>query len=295
MANQEQLEILKQGVEVWNEWRLEHRSEEIDLYEADLQGTHLKGVLLTMAYLQGIKLQKATLTGAILFGADLTEADLTEADLTGAELTGADLIQTNLSQAIITGVHLYGTARDNWIIDGITCDYLYWDEYSKERTPKDRNFRSGEFEERYKQLPTFEYAFEHGIALIDIGIINQIVNGITALHPEWELKLDSFHSRGQPHANFTIRENDLIVQAFQQIKTHYEATLNRLKGQYEASNRILATVIRELTDKPQIMLTGDIVIGDKHIGRDNIEISGQAHVNHLTTGDSVNESTESAD
>jgi hypothetical protein len=37
MANQEYLDILKQGVEVWNKWREEHPDEvEIDLSGADL-------------------------------------------------------------------------------------------------------------------------------------------------------------------------------------------------------------------------------------------------------------------
>jgi len=37
MANQEQLDILKQGVEVWNEWRAENLGVHIDLREADLR------------------------------------------------------------------------------------------------------------------------------------------------------------------------------------------------------------------------------------------------------------------
>lgn len=226
-------------------------------------------------------LKGCNLEGAYLVGANLAEVNLITTDLT----------QTNLSNANITGAYLYGTARDDWIIDDIKCDYVYWDEEGKERTPKDRDFQPGEFEAFYKQLPTFEYAFEHGITLIDVALIDQIVNDIRALHPDWELKLDSFHSRGQPHANFTIREKNLIAQAFTQIKTNYEATLNRLKGQYEESNKLLSRFMRELTDRPQLVLTGDIIVGDKNIGRDNIEISGQAQVNQLSTGNSQDEAT----
>jgi hypothetical protein len=40
MSNQEQLDILKQGVEVWNMWRVEHPDIRPDLREADLPGTH---------------------------------------------------------------------------------------------------------------------------------------------------------------------------------------------------------------------------------------------------------------
>jgi hypothetical protein len=42
MANQEHLEILKRGVEVWNEWREQrHPALRPDLSEADLIGANL--------------------------------------------------------------------------------------------------------------------------------------------------------------------------------------------------------------------------------------------------------------
>jgi len=36
MANEEQLSILKQGVEVWNKWRSNDARIDVDLSEADL-------------------------------------------------------------------------------------------------------------------------------------------------------------------------------------------------------------------------------------------------------------------
>jgi hypothetical protein len=42
MANQEQLEILRQGVEAWNEWRKEYPKVEAGLFEADLRGAKLQ-------------------------------------------------------------------------------------------------------------------------------------------------------------------------------------------------------------------------------------------------------------
>jgi uncharacterized protein YjbI with pentapeptide repeats len=41
MANQEHLDILKQGVETWVQWRLEHSEIRPDLNRADLSGAHL--------------------------------------------------------------------------------------------------------------------------------------------------------------------------------------------------------------------------------------------------------------
>jgi len=43
MAKPDQLAILKQGVNVWNEWRKEHADEKIDLGEADLVKADLTG------------------------------------------------------------------------------------------------------------------------------------------------------------------------------------------------------------------------------------------------------------
>jgi uncharacterized protein YjbI with pentapeptide repeats len=228
------------------------------LRKADLTGATLIGGNLTGAKLRMAKLCKTICHNADLTGADLTGADLTGADLAGANFTEATLIQANFSEADITSVRLYGTDRDNWIIDGIVCDYVFWDVEAKERTPKDRDFYPGEFEELYKHLPTFEYIFEYGITLIDIAVIDRIVHEINEQHPEWELTLDSFHSRWQPHATFSILDEEYIVNAFHQIKIKYEETLNTLSGKYKESNRVLSQFIKELTNRPQLFITGDV-------------------------------------
>jgi hypothetical protein len=45
MANQEQLDILKQGVEVWNKWRTENPRVQIFLSGANLSGANLTNAL----------------------------------------------------------------------------------------------------------------------------------------------------------------------------------------------------------------------------------------------------------
>ena len=40
-----QLDILKQGVKLWNEWREENSDIEIELLNADFNGAHLEGAL----------------------------------------------------------------------------------------------------------------------------------------------------------------------------------------------------------------------------------------------------------
>lgn len=135
MANPEHLEILRQGVEVWNGWRSEHEDvrpdlnnvdlsgvalSSVDLRDADLTNADLRGALFTDAKLRGADLRGADLSGANFQGADLWDANLTDADLGGANFTDADLSgaglrgagfsRTRLTRAVLRGADLSGAA-----------------------------------------------------------------------------------------------------------------------------------------------------------------------------------------
>ena len=161
---------------------------------------------------QGLSLQDKNLKGVYLV----------EFDLRGVDLRGTDFRQADLSGADITGAKLYNTARDNWIIDDIRCDYVYWDEAGEQRTPPDRDFRPGEFEELYKQLPTFEYIFEQGFTPLDPLIMDRVVQAVNERHKEFSLELVNFDKRGQPHATFTVCHLEHVEKAKQQIAAGYE-------------------------------------------------------------------------
>jgi len=95
MANAEHLELIKQGVDVWNHWRLTNQEIQPDLSgaeleEADLQGINLENVNLKDAMLFDVNFQKANLRNADLQGANVYEAVFTYADLKGANLLKAD-------------------------------------------------------------------------------------------------------------------------------------------------------------------------------------------------------------
>lgn len=141
MANQEQLEILSQGVEVWNKWRDNNPKTRIELTNVDLHGAklskvnlssanlrksqlsyaHLFGANFSDAYLNGVALigadlsrahfskailQKADLSNAILNGADLRGANLSNSNLSNTDLRRANLIETNLSGAMLIGTKI---------------------------------------------------------------------------------------------------------------------------------------------------------------------------------------------
>ena len=134
MLNPYHLEMVKQGAEVWNQWRVDSQvgSPELsgaDLSEVDLTAYQLAGAdlceanlcrailseadlsggNLSMAYLIEANLFRANLSETSLvrsnmakanfFGSDLTKADLSDANLSGVNFTMADLTTTNLTKA----------------------------------------------------------------------------------------------------------------------------------------------------------------------------------------------------
>src|SRR6266699_2940307 len=94
MANQEQLDILKQGVVAWNQWRKEHADIQPDLREADLSGDQLNGANLSGANLSRANLSRTNLRAIrITRGANLSRTNLIRANLSGANLYYADLTE----------------------------------------------------------------------------------------------------------------------------------------------------------------------------------------------------------
>jgi Pentapeptide repeats (8 copies) len=83
MANQDHLDVLKQGIAVWNTWRKEHPDIQPDL------------------------------SGANLTGADLGLTDLSGANLRGANLTGANL--TDALQLHLFGGRWFWSHFDVWL------------------------------------------------------------------------------------------------------------------------------------------------------------------------------------
>jgi uncharacterized protein YjbI with pentapeptide repeats len=128
MANEEQLSILKQGVEVWNEWRARNPDVSVNLSGANLKGADLRGANLKNADLSGATLSEARLGGSLLGEraqrTKLTSANRFENDpknaewvfgdfirltnLAGSSLSGADLRLADFSEAILTGVDFSG-------------------------------------------------------------------------------------------------------------------------------------------------------------------------------------------
>lgn len=109
MANEEHLEILKQGAKKWNEWREANPDVVPDLRWADLREADLREADLSGADLRGADLSRADLSGADLGRADLSRAELREAELRGAYLSEAYLSRADLGRTIFANVDLSET------------------------------------------------------------------------------------------------------------------------------------------------------------------------------------------
>ena len=103
MANDEQVALLKQGVDAWNKWRDENPDIRPDLREANLGGANLTEANLSYEANLGYE---PNLSYAYLFMADLSWANLQWADLNGANLERADLSCANLTEANLAYANL---------------------------------------------------------------------------------------------------------------------------------------------------------------------------------------------
>ena len=117
MANGEQVAILRQGVEKWNQWREQHPDAKIDLSGADIAGCNLVSVDLHGADVSSANLSRSDLTHADLRKANLAMSNLEGAvflfaDLAGCDLRGADLRHASLEDARMQGADLSQSCLD---------------------------------------------------------------------------------------------------------------------------------------------------------------------------------------
>jgi len=128
MVNKKHLQIIRQGVDAWNEWRRKNPElrpnlrgadlHEADLYEADLSEADLSKANLTQANLGEANLSMASLCEADLRGANLYKAILTQANLYKADLCMVNLGEANLYKADLSKANLGGAVLTGAVFRG---------------------------------------------------------------------------------------------------------------------------------------------------------------------------------
>ncbi len=114
MADLNHVRILKQGRQVWNQWRADHDDARPDFVSANLcqglfSGSDLRDADFTATNLRSASLEGSDLHNAMLLYANLCESDMRSTNLVGAMLMGADLSWANLKGAIFGDADLRGT------------------------------------------------------------------------------------------------------------------------------------------------------------------------------------------
>ncbi len=109
MANQEHVDILRQGVEKWNTWREQHPNITLDLSYTDLSYTDLSNVDLSNASVINTKLSHSDLSNAKISNANLNNANLSNASIINTDLSYANLNGADLSYARLSYAKLYNT------------------------------------------------------------------------------------------------------------------------------------------------------------------------------------------
>lgn len=108
MVEEQHLEILKQGVKVWNKWREENRQLKPDVTGGNLIYEDLSGINFSNMDFSYESLSSATLIGSRFNQAILEHTDLSDAFLCGAIFTNADLSCANLYGAVLVDSDLTG-------------------------------------------------------------------------------------------------------------------------------------------------------------------------------------------
>ncbi|HAA50279.1 MAG TPA: hypothetical protein DCE43_11205 [Planctomycetaceae bacterium] len=96
MADQQLVDLVREGRKAVAMWRRENPDVVLDLVDADLSETDLAGVNLRRSQMVGAKLVRSRLTGGSFAGADLTRADLTGAEVSRVNFVGARLFRATL-------------------------------------------------------------------------------------------------------------------------------------------------------------------------------------------------------
>ena len=212
-----------------------------NLFGADLQRADLVG-----AHLEETNLQKAIFQKADLQGANLYSANCREANLMGSNFQQANLIDAEFTGANFTGTILWETQRAGWKIEGVICEYMFWDIKGENK----EIFEEGQFEKLYSGKNNIELVYEKGISPIEIATLPMLLRHLETINPGTSLRLSSINEFGGG-GKVTIAINDVakenpevlsqkIKGQAEELKQAQQNLLNEIKGRETAENLLNA-------------------------------------------------------
>jgi hypothetical protein len=156
------------------------RAVQCDFSGSILHKSEFKLADLVGCYFQNSSIEEGCFEGSVLDVSSFSNTNASlcvflgcsvcRTDFTNANLTLSVLIQTDFSGALLTGVKLYGAARTDWCIEGVECQYVFWDQEGKERFPPDNDFEEGEFSTQYRPYTMFSYICTEEELLEQFGV-----------------------------------------------------------------------------------------------------------------------------
>lgn len=121
MANSDHINLIKDSVENWNNWRKES-PEQPDFGWANLNGLELDNVLLNssnlkLAFCKDCSFRGADFSDSNLYGANFQNSDLSGSNLEKSNLEGAHLVNANLKGANLKKTNLKLANLDGSILE----------------------------------------------------------------------------------------------------------------------------------------------------------------------------------
>ena len=267
MANQEHLQILKQGVDAWNAWRKEDDTRP-QLSSADLSNTNLSKFNFF-----GADLSYADLRNANLELANIAHSRIIKANLHSAFLHGTLAIGTNFSGSTLTGACIRGWNIDcHTNLSDLKCGYVFLDcefridiacKPSKctfqltQRRPRDSTaiFAPGEFAALVqKTLETIDLIFIDGI---DWKAFFSSFQELRQQYGNDNLSIQSIERKGEAFV-ISLESSDVTNSATieAQAKVLYEQQVKLLETQYrtqlDAKDKEIESHRRESADMMEI-------------------------------------------
>src|SRR5262249_3160672 len=150
----------------------------------------LRGAKFIAAAIPGALCDKANFSDADLsyanmWCADLEQANLSRAKLQRTTLSAARLFKAVLDGADLTGSGLWETQRAGWSVNGVICEYVYWDEAKKIKSL----YSPGDFERLFADKTKVRLFYKDGINPLEIATIPALIKHLEDSHPGSGLRL----------------------------------------------------------------------------------------------------------